>query len=166
MHFPLFQISPIFSKNFRLCRKFNFSVFICQNFWWPFLVIDHRCRMPPYFPCFTTFPSVSRKCFFPLFSKNSPAFYILYVYFVSTLLWRWCIYASMHHPMHVLDASVLTYHVVPNKRRYNTIYCYVSVCSWHETSYAYLRLSLTTRGLQPCFPSYSFRGVILLTYLV
>src|SRR6218665_4208562 len=45
-------------------------------------------RFPPYFPCFSTFPPVSRKLFFPptltnspLFYTNSPAFYILYVYF-------------------------------------------------------------------------------------
>ena len=30
----------------------------------------------------------------PVLEKNSPAFYILYVYFVSPPLWLWCLYAS------------------------------------------------------------------------
>src|SRR6218665_73194 len=34
----------------------------------------------PHFACFNTFPSDSKS---PLFSKNSPAFYILYEYFPS-----------------------------------------------------------------------------------
>ena len=56
----------------------------------------------PYYPCFSTFSPLFLKNYyfpptltnFPLFSKNSPAFCILYVYFVSPLLWPWCIYAS------------------------------------------------------------------------
>src|SRR6218665_137924 len=63
-------------------------------------------EFPPYFPCFNTFPPVSRKLLFPpyfgklppLFYTNSPAFYILYVYFVSPYFDH---DAFMHHPMHV-----------------------------------------------------------------
>jgi len=105
MHFPLcFRFSPYFPKIFRLCGKFSkcylfpkfFSIFICQNFWWPCLVID---------PLFSLFQHISplfcENYYFPptlknspMFSKYSPAFYILYVYFVYPLLWPWCIYAS------------------------------------------------------------------------
>jgi len=99
MHFPLFQISPYFQKYFRLCGQFskfyffpkNFSIFIRQNFWWSFLAIDHKFRIsPPTFPVSVHFPFAKIiicpffNKFVPLFSKNSPAFYILYVYFVSS----------------------------------------------------------------------------------
>ena len=60
-----------------------------------FLVIDHKFRI---YPLFSLFQYIS-----PLFYKNSPAFYILYVYFVSPFFNH---DAFMHHPMHVLDAPV------------------------------------------------------------
>ena len=58
--FPLFQIPPIsefFSDsmenlpNFTISNK-NDSIFIHQNFWWPFLAID---SISPYFCCITKY---------------------------------------------------------------------------------------------------------------
>jgi len=110
----MFQISPYFRKKFQTLRKIvtifpfptNFLIFIRQNFCWPFF--SHRPQISPYFPCFSTFPPVSRKLLFPPYFekfpplyKNSPAFYILYVYFVSPYFDH---DAFMHHPMHVLNA--------------------------------------------------------------
>ena len=74
---PLFQISPLFSKNFLTLWKIvniylfpkNFSVFIRQNFWWPFF--SHRPQMSLYFSCFWYIS--------PLFCEN---------YTFSTLLWQ------------------------------------------------------------------------------
>ena len=84
---PCFRFPPIFKK--------------FQTLWKFF-------KMLPFPENFFHFPPVSRKLLFPLlwkisplFSINSPAFYILYVDFVSPLLWPWCI---IHHPRHVLDA--------------------------------------------------------------
>ena len=102
MHFPLcFRFSPCFQKIFLTLRKIlNFTlfpIFIRQNFWWLFLVIDttnfeFSVPFPPCFaktfyfpPTFTNFP--------PVFDKFT-CFYMLCVYFVSPLLWPWCIYAS------------------------------------------------------------------------
>ena len=62
----LFQISPYFRKIFRLwwCLLFpkNFLIFIRQNFWSFFLVIDHKFRI---FPLFNLFHYIS-----PLFREN------------------------------------------------------------------------------------------------
>ena len=63
--FPLFQIFPYFRKIFGLWGNFskfyfyptNFLIFIRRHFWWPFF--SHRpqiSNLPPYFPCFNTFP--------------------------------------------------------------------------------------------------------------
>ena len=60
---PSFRFPPIFEKisdsgkfsKFYFFPK-NFSIFIRQNFWWPFVIIDHKFRISPYFPCFSTFP--------------------------------------------------------------------------------------------------------------
>ena len=111
MHFPLFQISPLFSTNFQTLWKipkmlpfpekifdFHPPKFIMTSF---FSHRPHISNFAPYiFSVWVHFPHVSRKLLFPptfkippLFSKNSPAFYILYVYFVSPLLWPWCMYA-------------------------------------------------------------------------
>ena len=150
MHLPPpFQISPYSLKIFRLHGKFsNFYLFICQNFWW--LFFSHRPQMSKFSPIFLytfcTFPPLSRKSLFPpYFEKFPPSVFKKFTCFLRTfhvflppLLWPRCIYAS------------------PNARTgrpWSYVHCYVSVCSWHEASYAYLRLSLTTRGLQPCFPS-------------
>src|SRR6218665_437043 len=66
MHFPpMFQISPLFSKNFQtLWKIFSILPFPEKilHFHPPkflmtfFLVIDHKFRISPYFPCFSTFP--------------------------------------------------------------------------------------------------------------
>jgi len=102
MHFPLFQSPHYFRQIFRLWGKFpkfylfpkNVSIFICQkvirNFGgWKskqFQYISPLFCENYYFPLLLKIS--------PLFSKNSPAFYILYVYLVSPLLWPWCIYAQ------------------------------------------------------------------------
>ena len=98
MHFPLFQISPLFSENFQTLSKIfkivpfpeKFLDFHLPKFLMNFLVIDHKFRISPYFPCFSTFPLYRENYYFPpTFKnvppvlKNSPAFYMLYVYFVS-----------------------------------------------------------------------------------
>ena len=118
MHFPSVSDFPPIFKKFSDCQKRyffpkNFLIFIRQNIWRPFLVISNF--PPPVFPVsvhFSPFPPVSRKIiispnskkFPPPFKKNSPAFYILYVYFVSP---HFDHDASMHHTMHALDASEL-----------------------------------------------------------
>jgi len=72
---PCFRFSPNFRKNFRLCGKFSefylfpkkFSIFIRQNFWWPFF--SHRPQIyfefPPIFPVSVHFLPVLRKLLFP-----------------------------------------------------------------------------------------------------
>ena len=98
---PLFQISPpYFRQIFRHCGKFskfyliqkNFLIFIRQNFWWPFLVIDHKFRISPYFSCFSTFPLCFTKIiillFPPYFEKFPPCFrkiHLLFTYFMCIL---------------------------------------------------------------------------------
>ena len=91
--FPLFQISPLFSKKFRTLRK------IFKTSWFSsaeisddlFLVIDHKFRISPYFRCFSTF---SKKYYFPCFAKIiisslllqiSPLFYTNSPAFLHTL---------------------------------------------------------------------------------
>src|SRR6218665_314753 len=86
MHFPLFQIPPIF-------EKVSDSV---ENF-----------------PCFSTFPPVSRKLLFPPTFTN-PSVLEKFTCCLHTLcVFRFPPYFDhdefMHHPMHVLDAPV---HVV------------------------------------------------------
>src|SRR6218665_2236168 len=72
MHFaPLFQISiPLFSKNLKTLRKLltilpfpeKFLHFHPLKFLMTFfLFFSYRPQIPPYFPCFSTFP--------PFFSK-------------------------------------------------------------------------------------------------
>ena len=122
--FPLsFRFPPYLLKILRLCGKFKkfdlfpkkFPIFIRQNFWRPFtfLVVDHKFRISPQFWLFQCIsPLIRENVLFPptfqnspLFLKNSPAFYILYVYFPPYFDHD----AFMHHPMHVLDAPVLYY---------------------------------------------------------
>ena len=67
--FPLFQISPLFSKNFKILWKISnilpfpeqISIFIRQNFWWPFFFsfFSHRPQIfnfPPILPLLVHFP--------------------------------------------------------------------------------------------------------------
>ena len=112
----LFQISPYFRK-FSDCRKFylfpkSFSIFIRQNFWWPFflfLVIDHNFRIPPIFPVSVHFPPVSRKLLFPPALKNFPLcfrkIHLLFRYFMCISFPPYFDHDTfMHHSMNVLDA--------------------------------------------------------------
>src|SRR6218665_62661 len=102
MHFPLFQIFPLFSRNFLTLWKifqilpfpknsrFSFTK-ISEDL---FLVINHKFLISPLFSLFHYIsPTASRKLLFPPTLKNFPsvldkssAFYILYTYFVSPLL--------------------------------------------------------------------------------
>src|SRR6218665_696883 len=98
MHFrPLLQIShPLFSKKFlTLWKIFNILPFPEKflDFHPPkflmifFLVIDHKFRISPYFPCFGPFPPVSRKLLFPLptLTNFPPCFrkiHLLFTYFL------------------------------------------------------------------------------------
>ena len=75
-----FRFSPYFQKNFRLWGKFsqfylfptNFLIFICQKFLMTFLVIDHKFRISPYFPCFSTLPPCFAKFFISPTFKSFP----------------------------------------------------------------------------------------------
>src|SRR6218665_2612182 len=92
MHFPpLFQISSLFPKNFRTLREISLfsSAKISDD-----LFFSHRPQIsnfPHIFAVSVYFPPVSQKFLFPPalpnfpppFYTNSPAFCILYVYFVS-----------------------------------------------------------------------------------
>src|SRR6218665_2491274 len=98
MHFPpCFRFFPLFSKKFRTLRTIftmlpfpeKFLDFHPPKFLMTlFLVIDHKFRISPCFPCFSTFPPCFAKIIIsplvlqisPLFDTNSPDFYILYVY--------------------------------------------------------------------------------------
>src|SRR6218665_117891 len=119
MHFPLFQISPLFSKNFRTQRKiFKLLPFLEKflDFHPPkflmtfFLVIDHKFRISPYFCCFSTFPPCFAKIILspPTFTN----FTLVLGKFTCLILHTLRVFppyfdhdAFVHHPMHVLDAS-------------------------------------------------------------
>ena len=108
MHPPVSDVPPIFQKCSDSVKNFlNFTPFpeIFFHFHPPkFLMTFFSHQIFPYFPCdsvhfplfrkiiilppaFINFPSVFQK--FTCFLHS-----ILYVYFVSPLLWPWCIYAS------------------------------------------------------------------------
>src|SRR6218665_334150 len=118
--FHLFQIFPLFSK------KNSDSAENFQNFTFPekfldfhptkflmtdFLFIDHKFRIPPYFPCFSTFPLFRKNYNFPLLLKMSPLcfrkIHMLFAYFISLYVYFVSPYfdhdAFMHHPMHALQ---------------------------------------------------------------
>jgi len=96
---PLFQIShPVSERvsdsvenfpNFTFSKNI-FSIFIHQNFWWPFF--SHQPNIYSFPPTLTNSP---------LLSANLRVFYILYMFFVYPLLLPWSIYASHNN---VLDA--------------------------------------------------------------
>src|SRR6218665_2336647 len=97
MHFPLFQISPLFSKFFlTFCEISEMLPFPDKiSYFHPpkflttfFLVINHKFRISPLFRLYDYISPLIReisysplllKIFPPLFSKYSTAFYILYV---------------------------------------------------------------------------------------
>jgi len=95
MHFPPVSDFPLFSKNFQTLWKILKILPFPEKFldFHPPKFLMTFFEFPTSFPCFSTFPPVSRSLIFPLllkipalFEKNSLAFYILYVYFVSPLL--------------------------------------------------------------------------------
>src|SRR6218665_672165 len=121
MHFSPVSDFPLFSKKFQILRKiFKMLPFLekflafhppkfVMTFFLFFLVIDYKFRISPLFSLFQYIsPLFPENYYFPYFDKfsplfytNSPAFNLLYVYFVSPYLYH---DAFMHHPMHVLDA--------------------------------------------------------------
>src|SRR6218665_3198244 len=127
MHFPLFQISPLFSKHFQTLWKicnilpfpekfldFHRPKFLMTSF----LVIDHKFRISPYFPCFSTFPPCFAKFIITPYFEKLPPVLDKITFFLNTLCISFPPYfdhdAFMHHPMRVLDASVIVY-LAPEK---------------------------------------------------
>jgi len=95
--FPLFHIFPTISQ-FDLFPKKCLN-FILQNFWQPFLVINHK--FPHFlFPCFNSFPPFRKIFLFPPTFQITRWFrkiYALFTYFACilvSLFFPWCIYAS------------------------------------------------------------------------
>ena len=89
MHFPLFQIPPIFEKlseslenfqNFTFSRQI--SPFSSDDL---FLVIDHIFRISPIFPISVPFPSVLRKLLFPPYFDKFPPVLEKFTCFLHTL---------------------------------------------------------------------------------
>ena len=102
---------PLFRQIFRLCWKLskfylfpkNFSIFICQNFWWLFLRISTLFSLFQYIS-----PLFRENYYFPLLWKIPLCFWkihLLFTYFVCISFPPYFDHdAFMHHPMHVLDA--------------------------------------------------------------
>ena len=120
MHFSLlFQIFPLFSKNFRAFRKMltilpfpdKFLHFHPPKFLMTFfLVIHHKFRISSLFSLFQYMsPPVSRELLFPPAFQNFPLFIKIHLLFTYFLFISFPPYfdhdAVMHHPMHILDAS-------------------------------------------------------------
>src|SRR6218665_420375 len=120
MHFPCFRFPPYFRKMFRRSKilkmlpfpekflDFHPQKFLMTSFF--FLVIDHKFRMSPCFPCFGTFPFCFAKIIIPpYFHKFPPCFrkiHLLFTYFMCISFPPYFDHdAFMQHPTHVLDAS-------------------------------------------------------------
>ena len=121
---PCFRFPSVSENIFGLRGKFsqsyvfrkNFSIFIRQNFWRPFLVIDHKFWMSPlFYSLFQHICSPISEIFsFPLLFQISPwfhkiymSFYIRFVFFVPpTLTMMHLAYAS-HNARTLLDAPNL-----------------------------------------------------------
>jgi len=110
MHFPSVLDYPLFSNNFQTARKIfpilpfpqKNSIFIRQNFWLPFLVIDYKFWISPLFSLFQYISSsISRNFLFPPTFPNFPHDFVKFTCFLHIfcvfrfpLVWPWCIYAS------------------------------------------------------------------------
>jgi len=161
IHFRHVSDFPLFSKKIQTLWKIvnilpfpeKFLDFHPSKFLMTLFIFSHWPQISNFLPIFLVsvsvhFPPVSRKLLFPsllwkmspLFYKNSPAFYILYVNFVSPCFDH---DAFMHYPMHVLDAPVqqrmsrmtiikLVGHF-PLRRLYPTNWC-------KSVSYGFIRL--------------------------
>src|SRR6218665_2391855 len=123
MHFPLFQISPLFSKHFQTLWKicnilpfpekfldFHRPKFLMTSF----LVIDHKFRISPLFSLFQYIsPLFLEIYYYSPTLKNFPPVLDKITFFLHTLCISFPPYfdhdAFMHHPMRVLDASVILY---------------------------------------------------------
>jgi len=59
------------------------SIFICQHFWWPSLVIDYKFWISPLFSMFQYISPLFRVNYYcPLLFQISPCFRKIYVFFV------------------------------------------------------------------------------------
>ena len=110
MHFPLFQIFPLFSENFQTLRK----IFTILPFPDKFLDFHPpKFLMTPCFPCFNTFPPCFAKIIIspPTLTNFPPCFrqiHLLFTYFTCISFPPYFDHdAFMHHPMHVLYAPEL-----------------------------------------------------------
>jgi len=94
------SISEIFSESVENSTNFTFSknhfpIFIRQNFWWFFLVIDSKFWIFPLFAVSVNFPLFRENYYFPRISLHLRVLHtVAYVFFVFPLVWPWCIYAS------------------------------------------------------------------------
>ena len=97
MHFPpCFRFPPLFPKNFLIPWKISqilpfpdfFSIFIRRNFLWPFLVIDHKFWILPYF---------EEIILSPLLLQISPCFRQIYVFFTYFMCFSFPPTFSMMH---------------------------------------------------------------------
>src|SRR6218665_1423033 len=110
MHFPLFQISPLFSKNFLTFWKISkilpfpdkISYFHPPKFLTTFF-FSHQPQISNFTPCFTTFPSDSRKFLIPPTFQNFTPVFEKFNSFLHTLR---VISPPTLTMMHVLDAPV------------------------------------------------------------
>src|SRR6218665_2404065 len=94
MHFPPVSDFPtIFDKISASVENFQNVIFSRKSFRFSsakisddlFLVIDHKFRISPYFPCFSTFPPVRENYYFSPTFKNSPSVFEKFTCFLHTL---------------------------------------------------------------------------------
>src|SRR6218665_863227 len=111
MHFPPVSDSPLFSKNFQTLWKILKILPFPEKFldFHPPKFLMTFFEFPPFFPCFSTFPPVSRSLLFPLLLKIPLCLrkiHLLFTYFMCISFPPYFDHdAFMHHPMHVLDTS-------------------------------------------------------------
>src|SRR6218665_1771355 len=108
MHFPpisdFLPISENLSDSVKHFPNFTFSKKVLMTF----LVVESKFRIPSYFRCFHTFPTISENFLFSPYFSNSPLILLNLLVFTYILDFLFPHYfdhdAFMHHTMHVLDA--------------------------------------------------------------
>src|SRR6218665_2462288 len=110
MHFPpLFQISPPFSKNFKIFWKISkmLPIFICQNFLMTFF-FSHRPQIlnfPPILPVLVHFPPDWQKLLFSPTFTNFPSVFGKFTCFLHTF----CVFSPPTLTMMHLCITQCTY---------------------------------------------------------